>query len=102
MRKTGLSIVVLFISITVFSQDTVRFSSGLAVSSGSRYGRDAIYTDMLAWKMYNGSLGKPAADKQFNINEKGDTAFWKEVKADSAGWFRIFPGEIFNVQSIHF
>lgn len=96
MIKNGLSAIFIFISLNVFSQDTARFSSGLAVSSGSRYGRDAIYTDVLAWKMYSNSLTAPSANAQFDINEKGDTIFWKEVKADSAGWFRIFSRREFQ------
>ncbi|HEX5153647.1 MAG TPA: prolyl oligopeptidase family serine peptidase [Parafilimonas sp.] len=72
------------------AQDTVRFTKALMVSSSSRYGREAIYTDVLAWKLYNGTLSAPKAGEVFDMNEK-DTILWKEVQADSAGRFRTFP-----------
>ncbi|RXK59738.1 alpha/beta hydrolase [Lacibacter luteus] len=74
----------------VFAQDTIHFTQGLAVASGSRYGREAIYTDLLAWKMYNGTLVKPAANAEFATNEKGDKILWREITADSTGRFRVF------------
>ena len=58
---------------TVFAQDTIRFTKALMVSSNSRYGREAIYTDVLAWKMYNGNLSAPQTGSVFNVNENGDT-----------------------------
>ncbi|MFY7838946.1 MAG: prolyl oligopeptidase family serine peptidase [Lacibacter sp.] len=73
-----------------FAQDTIRFTQGLAVASGSRYGREAIYTDLLAWKMYNGALAKPAANAEFAITEKGEKILWREITADSSGRFRVF------------
>jgi pimeloyl-ACP methyl ester carboxylesterase len=73
-----------------FAQDTIRFTHGLAVASGSRYGREAIYTDLLAWKMYNGQLAKPVAGAEFSTNEKGERVIWREITADSSGRFRVF------------
>ena len=66
------------------------------VSSNSRYGREAIYTDMLAWKMYNANLSAPKAGSVFNVNENGDTIVWKEINADSAGRFRTFSRRNFQ------
>jgi hypothetical protein len=40
----------LFVFNTLFAQDTIHFEKALMVASNSRYGREAIYTDMLAWK----------------------------------------------------
>lgn len=72
------------------AQDTIRFTNGLAVASGSRYGREAIYTDLLAWKMYNGQLTKPVVNAEFSTNEKGEKITWREIAADSSGRFRVF------------
>ena len=74
----------LFAFNTVFAQDTIHFTKALMVASNSRYGREAIYTDVLAWKMYNDSLSTPKLNGMFGINEKGDTIVWKDVNADSA------------------
>jgi predicted peptidase len=74
----------------LLAQDTIHFSKALMVASNSRYGREAIYTDILAWKLYNSALSTPKAYGVFDINEKGDTVLWKEVNADSAGRFRTF------------
>ena len=81
---------ILFFSNEILAQDTIRFSQGLAVASGSRYGREAIYTDLLAWKMYNGTLVKPAANAAFTTTEKGEKILWREITADSSGRFRVF------------
>ena len=88
--KKNIWIIFLFGINTLAAQDTIHFTKALGVASNSRYGREAIYTDVLAWKMYNGTLSTPKADEVFNINEKGDTTVWKEINADSAGKFRTF------------
>jgi pimeloyl-ACP methyl ester carboxylesterase len=79
-----------FICNNIIAQDTIRFKQGLAVASGSRYGREAIYTDLLAWKMYSGSLTKPAVNAEFTTTEKGEKVLWREITADSTGRFRVF------------
>jgi poly(3-hydroxybutyrate) depolymerase len=89
VRSITVILFILFFS-GVIAQDTVRFTKGLAVASGSRYGREAIYTDLLAWKMYNGTLAKPSANAVFTTNEKGEQILWREITADSSGRFRVF------------
>jgi poly(3-hydroxybutyrate) depolymerase len=74
----------------IVAQDTIRFKQGLAVASGSRYGREAIYTDLLAWNLYNGTLAKPSANAVFTTTEKGEHILWREITADSSGRFRVF------------
>ena len=90
MLRFFAAIAILFFSNEILAQDTIRFSQGLAVASGSRYGREAIYTDLLAWKMYNGTLAKPAANAEFTTTEKGEKILWREITADSSGRFRVF------------
>lgn len=96
MTRKNLLILFLFACNAVIAQDTVHFTKGLMVSSGSRYGREAIYTDVLAWKMYNNALQKPGLNTLFDISEKGDTIVWKEVNADSTGRFRTFSRRNFQ------
>lgn len=87
----SITVILFFLFFTgVVAQDTVRFTQGLAVASGSRYGREAIYTDLLAWKMYNGTLAKPSVNAVFTTTEKGEQILWREITADSSGRFRVF------------
>ncbi len=90
MLRSITVILFLFFVSEVAAQDTIRFTQGLAVASGSRYGREAIYTDLLAWKMYNGTLAKPAANATFIITDKGEQITWRAITADSSGRFRVF------------
>jgi hypothetical protein len=89
VRSITVILFILFFS-GVIAQDTVRFTKGLAVASGSRYGREAIYTDLLAWNMYKGTLAKPSTNAVFTTNEKGEQILWREITADSSGRFRVF------------
>ena len=89
LRSITVILFLLFVS-EVAAQDTIRFTQGLAVASGSRYGREAIYTDLLAWKMYNGTLAKPAANATFTTTDKGEQITWRAITADSSGRFRVF------------
>jgi len=49
------------------AQDTIRFDKALAVQSGSRYGREAIYTDLLSYQLFNNRL-QPSAGALFHKN----------------------------------
>lgn len=67
----------------VFSQDTYHFKSGLAVTSPQRYGREAVYTDLLAYRLYTNTLKTPADGAVFENDQT-----WQAVTADSAN--RLF------------
>src|ERR1700710_2575263 len=94
MVKSNLVALSLFIFHLSFSQNVCYFTKGLMVASGSRYGREAIYTDQLAFDIYNYTLNKPILGKVFGTNEKGDTLSWKAMQTDSAG--RFSPLAILN------
>lgn len=53
------------------------FDKALFAEAGARYGREALYTDSLAWEMYNGILKTPAEG----------VAGWQTLTADSLGRF---------------
>lgn len=72
--------------------DTVHFSKGLFLSSASRYGREAISTDPLAYKLFNHTLLSPVALGLFGKNEKGEDMSWAAVTADSLHRFRSRGG----------
>lgn len=85
-----LSFLCLFLvaSTSALAQQVFHFSEGLLVPAGSRYGREAIYTDLLAFKLYNGTLQTPSLNAVFDVTAKGDTLRWRPAKADTAHRFR--------------
>lgn len=74
-----------------FSQATdsiFHFTKGLFVNAPARYGREAIYTDALAYKLYTNTLRTPVEGENFGKDDKGQAMVWKAIVADSAN--RLF------------
>ena len=84
MKKTFvlLLLTVMFYA-TVFSQQTYRFTKGLMARTGYSYGREALYTDPLAFRMYTNALRTPAEGDEFGKSTSGQNITWQPVKADS-------------------
>src|SRR5438045_1155552 len=87
-----------------FAQRVVYLTSGLLINGVNRYGREALYSDTLAYQLYNQALQQPAVGKKFATNSNGDSIIWKAVQADSTNVFktRSFGGGgylYFNYQS---
>lgn len=59
------------------------FTKGLLAPAGSRYGREAIYTDPLAYQLYKNTLKQPSESAVFGLDEKGQEIKWQAVTADS-------------------
>ena len=70
------------------AQKTWYFTKGLLIKGLHHYGREALYSDTLAYLLYNQSLPKPAAGKQVGAGTDGPAITWKEVSADSANIFK--------------
>lgn len=66
------------------AQETYNFKKGLIANLPSRYGREAIYTDELAYRLYTGTLKTPAAGDTISTNERGQSVIWQSISADSA------------------
>jgi dienelactone hydrolase len=66
-----------------FGQDTYHFEKGLVVGHAYHYGREAMYTDQLAWALYSGKLKTPAEGAQFGKDDKGQPLQWKVAVADA-------------------
>src|SRR5688572_10773439 len=77
----------LLISVAV-SQEIYHFTKGLAVVTPMRYGREALYTDLLAYQLYTKTLKTPVDGVEFGKNDRGDALLWQAVTADSAN--RLF------------
>ena len=69
------------------AQKTWYFTKGLSINGLHHYGREALYTDSLAFRMYNGTLQPPVEGEIFSVNSKGDSLTWKAVTADSTNTF---------------
>jgi len=81
-------IVLLVLSNITFSQQIYHFTKGLYIQGLHHYGREALYSDSLAYRLYNHTLQKPIAGATFDKNSGGDAIVWREVNADSANRFR--------------
>ncbi|WP_461089029.1 carboxylesterase family protein [Spirosoma gilvum] len=68
---------------------TYTFTKGLAALTGSRYGREAIYTDPLAYQLYAGALKSPSEGTVFGTDEQGREIKWVAVEADSLNRIRL-------------
>lgn len=70
------------------TQKVVHLNKGLMISGVHAYGREALYSDTLAYQLYNHTLKTPVAGQSLSINSRGEALKWKEVKADSTNTFK--------------
>jgi len=87
-QYTGLLSLCLLTSIVSFSQQVHHFTKGLMITGGiSRYGREALYTDQLAYKLYSNTMKTPAEGDSFGVS-RGQVIKWQAVIADSINRLR--------------
>lgn len=78
----------LFLSFHSFAQNDYYFTKGLAASNIHRYGREALYSDRLAYQLYTNTLKQPVNGGSLGFtNNRGQEVKWQEIKADSANRF---------------
>src|SRR3954453_19574162 len=70
-----------------FSQDTIPLTKALSLKDAYHYGREAVYTDALAYQLFNHTLQQPTAGQPFGTNDKGETQTWESATADSNNIF---------------
>jgi len=63
------------------------FTKGLFTAAGVHYGREALYTDALAWQLYTGGLKQPVEGSEWLVDDKGRHLSWLALAADSVGRF---------------
>src|SRR5690349_20853624 len=88
LRKYSLIFIFLCSCQFVFAQKVVFLTKGLLVNGVHRYGREALYSDTLAYQLYNQTLQQPAEGKTFAVNSSGQPIVWKAVQADSTNVFK--------------
>lgn len=81
---------VLNVSILIFiaflnssAQEAYIFKKALVVNADAKYGREALYTDPLAYQLYNGTIKTPAEGAVFGQDAKKENITWKTIEADS-------------------
>jgi predicted esterase len=92
MNRNILAIALLFLQLHAASQEVYHFTKGLAISTANRYGREAIYTDQLAYQLYTNTLKTPKAGDTMGVNDRGQAVTWQAVTADSINRFRMRGG----------
>ncbi len=90
MQKLKSTVSLLFFSLVMVAlngQGKYLFQEGLALGNVHQYGREALYSDGLAYQLYNAGI-KPAAGESFSYADGSKKAEWTAIKPDSAGNFR--------------
>jgi pimeloyl-ACP methyl ester carboxylesterase len=72
---------------TAGSPRVFTFTKSLYTAAGVHYGREALYTDALAWQLYTGSLKQPVEGGEWLVDDKGRHISWQALAADSVGRF---------------
>ncbi|HEX8313690.1 MAG TPA: alpha/beta hydrolase-fold protein [Flavisolibacter sp.] len=88
LLKPTLLLTIFLITLATFAQDVYHFKNALVASVPSRYGREALYTDRLAYQLYTKTLKTPAEGAVWGKGENGEDIVWQPVVADSAN--RLF------------
>ena len=95
-RDKHISFLVVFLffvgGVTVEAQETFLFRDGLIANIPHRYGREALYTDELAYQLYTNSLKTPVEAAVIAKDDKGQPVSWKKISADSLGRLRAGRG----------
>lgn len=87
--KTSLTFFVLFFFLKATGQNSsvekpvYFFKNALYIKSASHYGREAIYTDELAYRIYDNTLKTPTDSDVFGKDEKSEVLKWQAITADS-------------------
>ncbi len=87
-KRYLVTITLLFFLQIIQSQEVYHFTKGFVISGVTRYGREAIYTDQLAYQLFLKTLETPADKKLFGKNEAGQDIVWQAIVADSLNRFR--------------
>ena len=91
MDKLRLIVMISFLIVCKksFAQEEYYFTNGLTVNGIHRYGREALYSDKLAYQLYTNTMKKPVEGGSLGItNNRGEDIKWQVIKADSADRFR--------------
>ena len=74
-RAVFVALSLVYTSVSI-AQQVHHFTKGLLVSGVGRYGREALYTDPLAYKMYVNDLKHPVEGDSFGVDQRGSIVKW--------------------------
>lgn len=91
MKKLPVFLLLLFTVtlLSVTAQDTVYFKNGLIANGLHHYGREALYTDLLAYRLYTHTLQQPRENGVLVEKAGQEEMKWIAVTADSLNNFRM-------------
>jgi dienelactone hydrolase len=69
--------------VQTYAQDTFHFTKGLMLRVPYSYGREALYTDPLAFQLYTNTLETPTEGATFRTSDSSKEVTWQPVVADS-------------------
>ncbi|MDF2188109.1 prolyl oligopeptidase family serine peptidase [Paraflavitalea sp. CAU 1676] len=93
MKKRTLALAICCIALAEFSTaQEVFFKNGLIANLPSRYGREAVYSDELAYRLYTGTLKTPVAGDTIGTTERNQPIVWMPIEADSTNRLRVRGG----------
>lgn len=88
MKSISLSLIFIFLAYAAFCQQGYSFKEGLMITAGSRYGREALYTDQIAYRLYTNTMNQPREGDSLGVDQRGQTMKWQQVTADSLNRLR--------------
>lgn len=91
MKRCCIFLMVIICMATTVSraQDTLYFKEGFMANGIHKYGREALYTDLLVHQMYNNELKQPVDGGVLGKGSEGEEIKWTAVTADSLNRFRL-------------
>jgi len=94
MIKRTLLLWIFFLVCTLsYAQDRYTFTKGLISGPSHQYGRQALFTDQLAYLLYTQKLTTPAAGGSIPGLDNNTPGSWQPIEADSIG---MFKGRLIN------
>jgi Dipeptidyl aminopeptidases/acylaminoacyl-peptidases len=88
LRRTLLLWILLLGQTILHAQEKYVFTKGLISGPCHQYGRQALFTDQLAWMLNAGKLPAPVEGGTAPVNDKDAAGSWQAILADSAGMFK--------------
>lgn len=80
---------ILFLFLNICTAQTVyQFTEGLGAGPCHQYGREALYTDILAYQLIQGKLAAPTEGGVLMTDKQGKDIKWQSIKGDTANRLR--------------
>lgn len=71
----------------IIAQETHQFKDGLVLPASHHYGREALFTDQLAYLLNKGKVKGPQAGETLFSNDKGEKIQWQAISIDNENKF---------------